>query len=76
MLAGHVRVQGVARLGHGATQHAAVSGANGVLVLHVGAQGVSGAVDLAALRTRARVGGADAHHVQLAGYCGGKRENN
>ena len=40
-----------------------------VLVFHVGAEGVSGAVDLAALRTRARVRGAHAHHVKLARHC-------
>ena len=39
---------------------------HGVLVLHVGAEGVRGAVDLAALGARPRVRGAHAHHVQLA----------
>jgi len=66
VLARHVRVQRVARLCHGAAQHAAVSGTDGVLVLHVRAKRVSRPVDLAALRARPRVGGADAHHVKFA----------
>ena len=40
-----------------------------MLVLHVGAEGVSGAVDLTALGAGARVRGAHAHHVQLARHC-------
>ena len=41
MLAGHVRVQTVARLCHGAAQDAPVARADRVFVLHVGPQGVS-----------------------------------
>ena len=35
----------------------------------MGAEGVSGTVDLAALGARARVRGAHAHHVKLARHC-------
>ena len=40
VLATHVAVQRVAGLGDGAAENAAVAGADGVLVLHVGSQGV------------------------------------
>lgn len=40
VLATHVAVQGVTGLGHGAAENAAVAGADSVLVLHVGSQGV------------------------------------
>ena len=40
VLATHVAVQGVTGLGDGAAENAAVAGADGVLVLHVGSQGV------------------------------------
>ena len=40
VLATHVAVQGVTGLGDGAAENAAVAGADSVLVLHVGSQGV------------------------------------
>ena len=40
VLATHVAVQRVAGLGYRPAEHAAVAGADGVLVLHVGSQGV------------------------------------
>ena len=40
VLATHVAVQRVAGLGYCPAEHAAVAGADGVLVLHVGSQGV------------------------------------
>ena len=66
VLARHVGVEAVAGLGHGAAEDAPVAGADGVLVLHVGAQRVRRAVDLAALGAGPRVRGAHAHHLELA----------
>ena len=66
VLARHVRVEAVAGLGHGAAEDAPVAGADGVLVLHVRAQRVRGAIDLAALGAGPRVRGAHAHHLELA----------
>ena len=61
-----MRVKTVPRLGHRATQHASVARTDGVLVLHVGPQGVGGPVDLAALGTGSGVCGPHPHHLQLA----------
>ena len=65
----HVRVKRVPGLCDSAAQHAAVAGADGVLVFHVRAEGVGRPVDLAALRTRPRIGGSNAHHVEFAANC-------
>lgn len=55
VLPGHVRVQRVPRLGHGAAEHAPIPGADRVFVLQMRPQRVRRSVDLAALRTRSRV---------------------
>ena len=69
VLARHVRVQRVARLGDGAAQHAPVARADGVLVLHVGPQRVRRSVHLAALWTGPRVGRAYACQIVVP-HCG------
>ena len=66
VLAAHVRVEAVPGLGHCAAEHAAVSGTQSVLVLHVRAQSVRAPVNLAALGARPGVCGTNAHHLQLA----------
>ena len=57
-------MQGVPGLGHGAAEHATVTGADRVLVFQVGAQRVGRSIDLATLRAGAWIRGADPHHVQ------------
>lgn len=61
VLARHVRVERVPRLGHGTAQHAPVAGTDGVLVLEMGAQGVGRTVDLAALGAGSGVSGSHAN---------------
>ena len=68
MLATHVAVQRVAGLGYRPAEHAAVAGADGVLVLHVGSQGVSGTIDLSTARARSGVRRPDPHHFELASH--------
>jgi hypothetical protein len=68
MLPRHVGVERVARLRNCAAEHAPVARADGVLVLHVGAQGVRGPIDLPALGAGARVRGAHAHHLQFPAH--------
>lgn len=63
VLARHVRMQRVSGLGHRAAQHAPVPGANGVLVLQMGAQSVGRTVNLAALGARSRVGRPHSVHL-------------
>ena len=68
MLATHVAVQRVARLGDGSAEDAAVARAHRVLVLHVGSQGVSGTIDLSTARARSGVRRPDPHHFELASH--------
>ena len=65
VLARHVRVETVTTLGHRPAEDAPVARADGVLVLHVGPQGVGRPVDLPALGAGPGVGGSDPHHLQL-----------
>jgi hypothetical protein len=70
VLARHVRVQGVPRLGHRTAEDAAVARADGVLVLQVGAEGVRRAVDLAALWAGPRIRRSHPQDVDAASGCG------
>lgn len=66
VLPAHVRVERVARLGHSAAQDAPEAVAVGMLVLHVGAEGVGVLVDLAADVAGTRVRGP--HTVEVEAW--------
>ena len=68
VLATHVAVQRVAGLGDGAAENAAVAGADGVLVLHVGSQGVRRPVNFSTARAGPGVCRPDPHHFELASH--------